>query len=39
VRMGEAGRRHASDDYAVDRLVADHDRLYRTLLRERPKTA
>ena len=31
-RMGEAGRRRVLPRYAVDRLVADVDRLYRTLL-------
>ncbi len=31
-RMGEAGRSRVLPRYAVDRLVADVDRLYRTLL-------
>jgi glycosyltransferase involved in cell wall biosynthesis len=35
-RMGAAGRRHATTFYALERLVDDHDRLYRTLLSKRP---
>jgi glycosyltransferase involved in cell wall biosynthesis len=31
-RYAAAGRAHASAAYAIDRLVADHDRLYRQLL-------
>jgi glycosyltransferase involved in cell wall biosynthesis len=30
-RMGELGRQHASSSYSVDRLLDDHDRLYRSL--------
>ena len=32
-RMGRAGRERVLDRYAVDRLVDDVDRLYRSLLR------
>ena len=35
-RMGEAGRSRVLPRYAVDRLVADVDRLYRTLLASTP---
>jgi glycosyltransferase involved in cell wall biosynthesis len=31
-RYAAAGRAHASSSYAIDRLVDDHDRLYRRLL-------
>ncbi|MEA2198041.1 MAG: hypothetical protein QOJ25_2092 [Solirubrobacteraceae bacterium] len=34
-RMGAAGRRHAATSYAIERLVDDHDRLYRKLLANR----
>ena len=35
-RMGNAGRAHVVDRYAVERLVDDIDRLYRSLLPRRP---
>ena len=35
-RMGNAGRAHVVDRYAVERLVDDIDRLYRSLLPGRP---
>jgi glycosyltransferase involved in cell wall biosynthesis len=35
VRLSTAGRRHAMSSYAVERLVRDHDALYRSLL-EKP---
>src|SRR3954447_11417007 len=34
-RMGAAGRRYAVSRYTLDRLVDDHDRLYRSLLGRR----
>lgn len=36
-RLAAAGRRHAASAYALDRLVADHDRLYRKLLGTRSR--
>jgi glycosyltransferase involved in cell wall biosynthesis len=35
-RMAAAGRRHAAAEYTLERLVEDHDRLYRSLLDRRP---
>jgi glycosyltransferase involved in cell wall biosynthesis len=35
-RMAESGRRHAEACYTVERLVQDHDRLYRRLKAVRP---
>lgn len=37
-RMGDAGRRHVAASYAVERLVDDHDRLYRALVSDREAT-
>jgi glycosyltransferase involved in cell wall biosynthesis len=34
-RMGAAGRRRAAAQYTLERLVEDHDRLYRSLLHKR----
>src|SRR3954452_3955116 len=34
-RMAAAGRRHAASRYTLERLVEDHDRLYRSLLDRR----
>src|SRR3954469_7319915 len=34
-RMADAGRRHAVSRYTLERLVDDHDRLYRSLLDRR----
>jgi glycosyltransferase involved in cell wall biosynthesis len=34
-RMAAAGRRHAATSHAIERLVDDHDRLYRKLLAAR----
>jgi glycosyltransferase involved in cell wall biosynthesis len=36
-RLGSAGREHASASYGVERLVEDHDRLYRRLLLARER--
>jgi glycosyltransferase involved in cell wall biosynthesis len=36
-RMGEAGRASVHERYSVERLLDDVDRLYRTLLRVRPR--
>ena len=37
-RMGKQGREHVLSRYAVDRLVDDVDRLYRSLLASRPNS-
>jgi glycosyltransferase involved in cell wall biosynthesis len=38
-RLGAAGRTHATRAFAIARLVADHDRLYRRLLARRTEPA
>jgi glycosyltransferase involved in cell wall biosynthesis len=39
VSMGEAGRKHAAGTYGLERLVTDHDLLYRRLRRARGRHA